>query len=132
VAGSVGGVAATGAGQVLTGAGDADGLRVTISGGSLGARGNVNFSQGYAYKLDKLVENFVGTGGVIAARTDGLSRTVTDIDARRDALTLRINSLEIRLRAQFTALDLLVSRINSTGNFLSQQLSNLPGFTNNS
>jgi flagellar hook-associated protein 2 len=32
VAGSIGGVAATGAGQVLTGAGDADGLRVTISG----------------------------------------------------------------------------------------------------
>lgn len=132
VAGSIGGVAATGAGQVLTGAGNADGLRITISGGSLGARGNVNFSQGYAYKLDKLVENFVGTGGVIAARTDGLARTVTDIDARRDALTLRINSLEIRLRAQFTALDLLVSRINSTGNFLSQQLANLPGFTNNS
>lgn len=129
VAGSIGGVAAVGSGQVLTGAGDAEGLRLTISGGSVGSRGSVNFSQGYAYKLDKLVENFVGTGGVISARTDGLSKTVTDIGSRRDALNLRINSLEIRLRAQFTSLDLLVSRISTTGNFLSQQLSNLPGFT---
>lgn len=131
VAGTIGGVSAIGSGQTLTGAGAADGLRLTIAGGSLGSRGSVNFSQGYAYQLDQLVNNFVGTSGLISARTDGLAKSVTDINARRDALNRRLSGLELRLRAQFTALDQLVSRITSTGAFLTQQLSNLPGSTRN-
>ena len=75
------------------------------------------------------MNNFVGTGGVISARTDGLSRSVTDIGHRRDALNLRLAGLEQRLRAQFTALDTLVSKFTATGSFLTQQLGNLPGFT---
>lgn len=129
VAGTVGGVAATGVGQALTGAGNAEGLQLNITGGSLGSRGNVNFSQGYAFQLDKLVNNFVGTGSVIAARSDGLAKSVTDIGTRRDALNRRLDSLEQRLRAQFTSLDQVISRITSTGAFLTQQLANLPGST---
>ena len=129
VAGTIGGQAATGAGQSLTGTGNADGLRLNVIGGSVGSRGSLNFSQGYAYKLDKLVDNFVGTSGVIAARTDGLAKSVTDIGTRRDALNLRINNLETRLRAQFNALDRVISRFTATGSFLTQQLRNLPGFT---
>jgi len=129
VAGTIGGVAAVGVGQTLTGAGDASGLRLNITGGSVGSRGSVNFSQGYAYQLDKLVNNFVGTSGVIAARTDGLTKSVTDIGNQRNALNLRLVGVEQRLRAQFTALDQLVSKFTSTGSFLTQQLENLPGFT---
>ncbi len=129
VAGTIGGVAATGVGQTLTGAGDASGLRLNITGGSVGSRGSVNFSQGYAYQLDKLVNNFVGASGVIAARTNGLNKSVTDISNQRDALNLRLTGVEARLRAQFTALDTLVSKFTATGSFLTQQLANLPGFT---
>lgn len=129
VAGTIGGVTATGSGQSLTGTGAAEGLRLNITGGSVGSRGSVNFSQGYAYKLDKLVDNFIGTNGVIAARTDGLAKSVTSIGTQRDALNLRINNLETRLRAQFNALDTLISKFTATGSFLSQQLANLPGFT---
>ena len=133
VAGTIGGVVASGSGQdLIGGAGNAAGLRLSIVGGSVGSRGSVNFSRGYAYQLDKLAEGFIATGGVISARTDGLTKSVTDIGARRNALNLRLNGLEQRLRAQFTALDLLISRISSTGSFLTQQLANLPGFTNNS
>lgn len=132
VAGTIGGVTASGSGQSLIGgAGDAAGLRIDVTGGSVGSRGSINFSRGYAYQLDKLAEGFVSSSGVISARTDGLTRSVTDISARRDSLNLRLNGLEQRLRAQFTALDLLISRISSTGSFLTQQLDNLPGFTNN-
>lgn len=129
VAGTIGGVTAISSGQALIGTGNADGLRLNITGGSIGSRGNVNFSQGYAYQLDQVVNNFVGTSGVISARTDGLAKSVTDISARRDALNRRLSGLDQRLRAQFTALDQLVSRISATGSFLTQQLANLPGFT---
>lgn len=129
VVGTIGGVAAIGSGQTLTGTNDASGLRLNITGGALGSRGSVSFSQGYAYKLDKLVDNFVGVSGVISGRTSGLAKSVTDIDNRRDTLNLRLVSLEQRLRLQFNALDLLVSKFTATGSFLTQQLDNLPGFT---
>ena len=131
VAGTIGGVAAIGSGQALTGAGAAEGLRLDITGGSLGGRGSVNFSQGYAHQLNQLVNNFVGTSGLVAARTGGLTQSVVDISTQRDALNRRLSGLEQRLRAQFSALDQLISRITSTGNFLTQQLRNLPGSTRN-
>ena len=36
---------------------------------------------------------------------------------------------EARLTAQFTAMDQLVASLQSTGSYLTQQLSSLPGFT---
>jgi flagellar hook-associated protein 2 len=128
-AGTFSGVAAVGAGQYLTGAvgTPAEGLRLLINGGALGARGSVNFSQGYAYKLNDLVGKMLGTTGVVSARTDGINRSIKDIDDRRTVLTDRLATIEARYRAQFTALDNLISNFQSTGNFLTQQLGNLPG-----
>lgn len=132
VAGTINGVTASGSGQSLIGgAGDAAGLRLDIVGGSTGSRGSVSFSRGYAYQLDRLAEGFIATGGVISARTDGLTKSVTDIGKQRNALNLRLNGLEQRLRTQFAALDRLISRTTATGSFLTQQLDNLPGFTRN-
>lgn len=126
VAGTIGGVAATGSGQSLSGAGDADGLKLTVTGGATGDRGTVKFAQGYAYQLDKLIENFLDSGGTIAGRTDGINRSVKDIAKRREALQLRLEMIEKRYRAQFTALDTMISSMTKTSNFLQQQLANLP------
>jgi flagellar hook-associated protein 2 len=128
-AGTINGVAAVGAGQNLTGAvgTSAEGLKLLIAGGALGARGSVDFSQGYAYKLNDLVGKMLGTSGLLNARTDGINRTIKDIDDRRTVLTDRLATIEARYRAQFSALDTLVSKFQNTGNFLTQQLANLPG-----
>lgn len=40
-------------------------------------------------------------------------------------------SLEARLTAQFTAMDILVAQLKSTGDFLTQQLDNLPSINQN-
>lgn len=128
VAGSINGVTATGAGQSLTGAiGDAaEGLKIVITGGALGGRGTVAFSQGYAHKLNALATGFLETAGTISSRTDGISSSIEDIGNRRDALNRRLVDLEKRYRAQFTALDTLLSSMTTTSNFLAQQLANLP------
>lgn len=128
-AGTIGGVAATGKGQTLTAGADspANGLEVTISGGALGDRGLVNFSRGYAYRLQQSVDAMVAGGGVIAGRTDGINRSIKDIDRQRDILNRRLESVETRYRTQFTALDGLISRMRSTSDFLTQQLASLPG-----
>ncbi len=127
VAGSINGVTATGSGQFLTGAtgNAAEGLRLQIGGGATGARGTLNYSQGYAYQLDKLADNLLGASGPISSRTVGINKSIEDIGDRRDALNRRLVDVERHLRSQFTTLDNLVSKLKSTNDFLTQQLSRL-------
>jgi len=40
-------------------------------------------------------------------------------------LQRRLDAMETRLRTQFSALDALVSKMNSTSNYLTQQLASL-------
>lgn len=123
VAGMIGGSAATGSGQYLT---SADGLKVQVNGGVTGLRGTVSFSQGYAYQLNSLVGNFLGSSSLIANRTNGINSSIEDIGKQRDALNLRLAATEQRYRDQFTRLDTLIGSLNQTSNFLTQQLANLP------
>jgi flagellar hook-associated protein 2 len=127
-AGTLNGVAASGSGRYLTGASgnDVEGLKVEILGGSTGDRGTVGYSQGYAYRLDKLMTQLLASGGPIESRTTGLNSSIQDIDKRREALETRLELTEQRLRAQFTALDSLVAQLRSTGDYLSRQLASLP------
>jgi len=128
VAGSINGVTATGVGQSLTGAaGNAsEGLRIQVLGGATGARGTVSYSRGYAYRLDAQASDFLNSTGAIASRTDGISKSIKDIGSRRDAINRRLVDIEKRYRAQFTALDSMMSSMNQTSSFLTQQLANLP------
>lgn len=84
---------------------------------------------GYANRFEALVSAYIDSDGAIAARTDGLDARVKDIAAQREALERRIESLEARYLRQFTALDELVSRLQSTGSFLTQQLASLQSLT---
>lgn len=124
VTGSIGGLAGIGSGQFLTGGAgtSADGLKLEISAGSIGSRGTVSFSQGYAYQLNTLASGFLGTKGLIAGGTDGLKATIKDIGKSRDNLQDRLVDVEKRYRTQFTSLDVAISRMNSTSNYLTQQL----------
>ncbi|HJV02907.1 MAG TPA: flagellar filament capping protein FliD [Burkholderiaceae bacterium] len=124
VAGTIGGYAATGDGQTLTGAPGAPtaGLKLTVDGDTIGARGDIGFSQGYAYQLNNLASNFLGSKGYITSRTNGLNQTVKDIGKQKDALSARLVDVEARYRAQYTKLDTLVASLNSTQSYLTQQL----------
>lgn len=128
VAGTIAGVAATGSGQYLTGASGsaAAGLKLGITGGAAPAdRGTVTFSHGYAHQLNKLVEGFLGSTGVIGGRTDGINRSIKDIVRQNEVLNARLADIEARYRKQFTALDTLIGKMNSTSNYLTQQLAQI-------
>ena len=133
VAGTIGGVPGGGSGQTLTGpSGSAvDGLKLLINGGATGARGGVTFSRGYASQLDTTITQLIGTNGIVAASTDGANRSVDDIDAQRASFSAHLTVVEAQYRAQFTALDTLISSMNSTSTFLTQQLASLPKITIN-
>ncbi|MES2049019.1 MAG: flagellar filament capping protein FliD [Pseudomonadota bacterium] len=129
VAGSINGATATGSGQFLTGTPGtpAEGLKVLVSGGNIGARGTINFSRGYASQLTTLFETITGSAGSISSTTDGVNKSIKDIGKQRELLTSRLIDTEARYRKQFTALDRIISGLNNTSTFLTQQLSALTG-----
>jgi flagellar hook-associated protein 2 len=82
---------------------------------------------GYATRLDSVIGDITAGGGILENRTDGLKAQVERIEDQREALDLRIAAIEARSQAQFTALDTLLGQLNNTGDFLTEQLANLPG-----
>jgi flagellar hook-associated protein 2 len=127
VAGTIDGIKATGSGQVLTGAQGtaAAGLKLTIAGGSSGARGTVGFSQGFASQLSSMIDNFVGSKGLIASQKNSLNSSIKQIGKQQDALNLRLAATEKRYRAQFTALDSMLTSMGNTSTYLTQQLAQI-------
>ncbi len=127
VAGTIGGVTAVGSGQSLTAtSGDSQGLSASINGGALGARGSLNYSQGYAYSLNKWSTSILAGDGILVGRTNGISKSITDISSRRTTLQARLVGIEQRYRMQYSSLDGMLTSMNQTSIYLTQQLTNLP------
>lgn len=82
-------------------------------------------SVGIASQLSDRLENILSSNGALSARTDGLNDTLSDIAEQREDLARRIESYEQRLISQFSAADSLISQIQSTGNYVTQQLASL-------
>lgn len=81
---------------------------------------------GVANKLNTILDGFVGTEGLLNTRTDGIESSIGRIDDQREQLAVRLESVEARYRAQFTAMDILVGQLQGIGDFLTQQLASLP------
>ncbi|MEQ9544814.1 MAG: flagellar filament capping protein FliD [Marinobacter sp.] len=86
--------------------------------------------EGIAERMVNAVTDFVASDGALANRTEGLNSTLEDIRDQRDRLDLRIASYEERLIREFSAADSLISQIQSSGNFVAQQLAALAPQTN--
>lgn len=126
VQGTLGDNPATGTGRKLTGSeGGAKGISVEVLGGVVGDRGKVSLSDGLAQRLDNLLSDLLGGDGPLSDRIDNLSKQVDRIDDQRKTLDDRMTALEKRYRAQFTAMDKLVSQLTATGNYLTQQFKSM-------
>lgn len=123
VAGTIGGLAATGNGQTLTSTtGDPKGLKLIINDNTIGAKGTVNFSRGLIERLDKLMTGLLSkTTGSFTTRTDGLQKGLDKITKDRAKLAERMAALETRLYDRFNKMDTLLGRMQSTANYLTQQ-----------
>ncbi|HSG92116.1 MAG TPA: flagellar filament capping protein FliD [Methylotenera sp.] len=81
---------------------------------------------GLSNKLANVLERYAGSDGILDNRTSGLRSRIDTIDSDRERLADRLSAVEARYRAQFTAMDILVAQLSTIGNFLGQQLANLP------
>ncbi|MBS7663074.1 flagellar filament capping protein FliD [Pseudomonas lalucatii] len=82
---------------------------------------------GLMSRVDKRIDGYIQTGGVLEQRMKGLQTTITGIDKQKEDLTRRVAQMQARLFAQFNAMDALVGRLNDTSARLTQALGSLPG-----
>ncbi|PPK51313.1 flagellar filament capping protein FliD [Marinobacter persicus] len=135
IAGTIDGRRAEGDGQVLflgAGNGDASGLQVRILGDQTGDRGSITYVEGVGERTVDLVTRMVGAEGAIESRRDSLNRELDQIAQSQARLEERIASYRERLVSQFTAADSLISQLNSTRDYVSQQLAALAPQANKS
>ena len=127
VAGTINGTPANGSGQTLFSKdGVASGIKILVNGGSIGERGQVNYSQGYAHKLDTLLTAILAKDGQLESRKNGINSSIKDIGNSRETLEQRLPLQEARYRKQYSTLETTLSNMNKTSTYLTQQLSSLP------
>lgn len=100
---------------------DSNQLTKALSDGGKAAGRLFGGADGFAAKLNGHLEQWVGSTGVIANRTTSISQQLKDLNNQQNMLNMRMDSLTARYQAQFTALDALMSKLNNTSSYLTQQ-----------
>ena len=74
-----------------------------------------------------LTSNLDSANGSITLRTNSLNAQIKDLTDQLDALDKRMEEASTRYTAKFTAMDTLVAQMQSTSDYLTQQLGSLTG-----
>ncbi len=136
VAGTIGGVAATGSGRTLTAAsGDPAGLVLTITatqsevaaaGGSL-SLGSVSYGSGVAGRLERYLDTVEGVDGSVERARDRYQNQIDLIDDQIQRMEDRLDQKELLLIQQFSRLETAMNQLTAMGNALGAQLVSLMG-----
>ncbi len=79
-------------------------------------------ANGVAKQLDTFLTAQLSSAGGIASRNASIDTARKDLNQRADALEARMVTVQARYQKQFSALDALLSRMQSTSTYLTQQL----------
>lgn len=88
------------------------------------------FTSALGTSIKTAADALIGTTGPLASKTDGINRSIKDLGSQRTNIQSRLASVQQRYERQFRALDTLLSGMNSTSSFLTQQLGNMPNYYN--
>jgi flagellar hook-associated protein 2 len=98
------------------------GIRMKITGGAIGARGDITYISGFADQLNaSLLAMLDSTDGIISNKLDALDNDKEKLAEKRESIDTRMSAQEARLKSQFLYNDAIVSKLNSTGDFIKQQ-----------
>lgn len=123
--GTVDGVAGVASGNVLSGAvgSNAAGLSINVSST---AGGTVVLSNGVTSQFAQLLDGLLGDDNSLDLRIANLNTRAESLNDDKAQMERRLEAIEKRYRLQFSALDSLLSELTSTGEFLAQQMKNIP------
>lgn len=78
---------------------------------------------GFSARFTDIINEYTQAGGVIDIREDGIDTRKRTIEDKIEQIEYRLEISSERLRRQYTAMDLAVSNLNSTSNYLASRLS---------
>jgi len=82
-------------------------------------------SQGITAAIAALTTSMVADDGQVKSRINSLTTVTKQLQAQQTSVSARLVQIEARYRAQFTALDSMLTSMNSTSAFLTKQLDSL-------
>jgi flagellar hook-associated protein 2 len=88
----------------------------------LATDGTDSASSGFVRRWKTLADAALGSGGTFENRTTSLNARLRTNDKSQDAMSLRLNKTEARMRAQYTALDAKMAQLNGLSTYMTQQL----------
>lgn len=117
VAGTIGGLPATGSGQILTGnqLGATEGLALTYTGTALGAIGSVNFTLGVSGMLTNASDLLIEPNGPLIAQTGNLETALRTLQTRADTVQQSLDRRRQALVRQFVEMERAISQIQAQG-----------------
>ena len=124
--GTIDGVAGFGSSNVLLPALGEPGESLALLIGENATTATVNFSRGFAGELERLIDSFLDSSGVIATRTETLETNLDTFEAEQERLDRRIGAFEERLLNQFIAMERILSSLDTSGSFLDNLIDTLP------
>ena len=78
--------------------------------------------EGFATRVVDALDEFTRADGLIGNREEGIGNRRSTIEDQIDRYDLRLEQVETRYRRQFTAMDSMVSDLQSTSSYLAQRL----------
>lgn len=88
--------------------------------------GVANLAKVVGEAFNKGVEGMTGTSGTVTSAVESTNSLIKSLSTQRTSLNKRLEDIEARYRAQFTALDTLIAGMKQTSTYLTQQLASLP------
>lgn len=76
---------------------------------------------GFATQTSSLLKSILGTDGSLQNATDGINKTLKKLSEDYDRVNTQITATMARYKAQFTSLSTLISSLDSTASYLTQQ-----------
>jgi flagellar hook-associated protein 2 len=81
--------------------------------------------------INTAATSLLGVSGPVSSKTDGINRSIRDIGSRRTDIEHRLELTQQRYQKQFSGLDTLLSSMNKTSAFLTQQLDSITNMLKN-
>ncbi len=78
--------------------------------------------EGFATQIDNLLGRYLGPGGSIGQQSQSLTASIQSLTTQMSTEQARLTALQLQYTQQFTAMDTVLSKMNSTQTFLTQQL----------
>lgn len=103
---------------------DSDKMKTALTNNAAGVKDLVvgdGKTTGITTTMGSNLTSWLSSKGIIQAAKDGVSKTLNNLTEQYNSTSDRIDALVAQYKAQFTQLDVMMSKLNTTSDYLTQQ-----------